>query len=171
MKKLCIAIGLLFISTAYALPVGNPSEASLFHREEICCDPTSPCDFFSFGVGFYGDYVFNRHMKTDQNKDIDTTKLFTNAGYLVINFYDRVDLFSSLGASRLSLNTSLGPFNSIDPHPLFEIESGTAFSYSLGCRATLFQYKCFSLGAMGQYFATRPDIKRMYIAAGAVTYP
>jgi hypothetical protein len=90
---------------------------------------------------------------------------------LVASFYERLDLFSSLGVSRLSLNTSLGAFNSADPHPLFEVESASAFSYSVGGRATLFQYRCFSLGILGQYFATKPNIKRLYIAAGAVSYP
>jgi hypothetical protein len=167
MKKLLIPCLALFMNTLSALPVGNPSEASLFH---YACNEPCPYSFLHYGVGFYGDYVFNRHLRTDPGRDVDTTKLVTNAGYLVLNFKERVDLFATLGASRISLNTSLVSFNSIDPFPLFEIESGTAFSYSIGGRATLFQYKCASLGIEGQYFSTKPDIKRVYIAAGAVSY-
>lgn len=179
MKKLYFGICLLLVNTAYALPVGNPSEASMFREYQcdtcdsdvFCEDDTSCCDFFHFGIGFYGDYVFNRYMRTVNNRDIDRTSIFTNAGYLVVNFFDRIDIFSSLGASRLSLNTSLGAFNDADPHPLFEVESGSSFSYSIGGRATLFECGCASLGVEGQYFATTPDIKRMYIASGAVVYP
>jgi Chlamydia major outer membrane protein len=167
MKKLSLASLALFMNTLCALPIGNPSEASIFHYEDT---ESCICPFLNFGVGFYGDYVFNRHMQTDEGRDVDTTKLFTNAGYLVLNFNERVDLFTALGASRLSLNTSLVAFNSADPFPLFELESGSAFSYSIGGRATLFKYKCASLGIEGQYFSTKPDIKRAYIAAGAVSY-
>jgi hypothetical protein len=109
-------------------------------------------------------------MQTDRGRSVDTTKLFTNAGYLVLNFKERVDLFATLGTSQISLNTSLVAFNDVDPFPLFEIESGSAFSYSLGGKATLLHYKCASLGIEGQYLSTKPNIKRAYIAAGAVSY-
>ncbi len=175
MKKLCFVVfSLLLINTADALPVGNPSEASLFAPfPGECCDDNASCfcDFLGFGVGFYGDYVFNRYMKTVHHKDIDRTTLVTNAGYLVLNICDLLDIFSSLGVSRLSLNTSLGAFNPDDIHPLFEVESGSAFSYSVGARATILEYKCASFGVEGQYFSTKPNIKRMYIASGAVVYP
>lgn len=170
MKYFFIVISIFLTNGIYALPVSNPSEASLFQCSKVCDEPCV-ADFLRFGMGFYGDYVFNRHMETVHGKEIDTTKLFTNAGYLVVNFCKRVEVFSTLGVSRLCLNTSLVAFNSVDPHPLFEIESGTAFSYSVGARATLFRYRCFSLGTEGQYFVTHPNIKRMYIAAGAVSYP
>ena len=171
MKKIYIAICLFFIHTAYALPVGNPSEASLYYNGETCCHFCFSGEYCSFGIGFDGDYVFNRHMRTVNHRVIDTTKISTNAAYLAVNLCERVDIFSSLGVSRLSLNTSLGAFNSVDPHPLFEVESGSEFSYRVGARATLWQCHCFSLGVMGQYFATEPNIKRLYIAAGAVSYP
>lgn len=171
MKKLSLALCLLCTHVGYALPVGNLPEASLFCNQMPRCNPTCFYDCFNFGVGFYGDYVFNQHLETVRNKDIDTTRIFTNAGYFSLSFCERVELFSTLGVSRLSLNTSLGAFSAADPHPLFEVESGSAFSYSVGGRATLFQCKCLSFGFMGQYFATSPNIKRLYIAAGAVSYP
>ena len=43
--------------------------------------------------------------------------------------------------------------------------------WSLGGRATLFQYQCLTLGLEGQYFATYPNVQRLYIAAGASSYP
>lgn len=168
MKKLLTAFFLLVISYIYGLPVNNPAGPSLFLD---LCDDNECCDLISFEAGYYGDYVFNRHMQTVHDRDIDTTQLFTNAAYFAVNFYEFIDVFATLGASRLALNTSLVAFNVVDPHPLFEVESETAFSYSIGARATLYEYGCASLGIMGQYFETRPRIKRMYIAAGAVSYP
>ncbi len=154
------------MSKVEALPVGNPGEASLFHNKtRVCALP-----FASYGIGFYGDYVFNRHMRTNPGKNVDWTKIFTNAGYLVLNFKERVDLFATLGTTRISLNTSLISFNNAGDTALFELESGTAFSWSVGGRATLWCYKRVSLGIEGQYFSTKPNIKRAYIAAGASAY-
>ena len=167
----CIVLFSLFVSTTYALPVGNPLEPCLYDCNFDCDDDKVVYSLFSYTVGFYGDYVFNRHMETVNNKNIDTTRLFTNAAYLGVNLCECIEVFTVLGVSRLSLNTSLGAFNPIDPHPLFEIESSSAFSYSVGARATLFEYRCAALGIEGQYFSTHPNIKRMYIAAGAVVYP
>jgi major outer membrane protein len=174
----CYLICFLFASTASALPVGNPSEINLFNSGASRCDGCTSIFCFSdnynclnFAVGFYGDYVFNRHMKTVTHKDVDTTRLFTNAGYLAVSLFDRMEFFTALGVTRLSLNTSLGAFNQIDPHPLFEVESQTAFSYNLGAHLLLLRYQCLTCGLEGQYFSTEPNIKRLYIAAGAVSYP
>lgn len=140
-------------------------------EEFECC--SSDNAFFNrrMTLGFYGDYVINRHLETVHDKDIDYTKLLTHAGIVAMNFCDRLAIFSTLGVTRLSLNTSLGAFNLDDTHPLFEIETLSSFSYSVGAKAKLWSYKKFSLGAVGQYFSTSPRIKRLYIASGASSYP
>ncbi len=168
MKKFSITLLFFLFSSVHALPVGNPAEASFFYFD--CCEEPPACSLFHLRVGFYGDYVFNRHMETDHGKDINTTELFTNAGYLAVIINERIEVFTSLGVSRLALNTNLGAFNAVDPHPLFEIESGSDFSYSAGGRITIFEYKCATFGIEGQYFATTPNIKRAYIASGAVIF-
>jgi major outer membrane protein len=170
MRNFFLIILLALKITAQGLPGGNPSEPNLF----ICapdCTLTTLCDCFVFGCGFYGDYVFDRHLRTVTGRDIDTTKLFTNAAYFSASFRERAEIFTALGVSRLSLNTSLAPFNAIDPHPLFEMETQSDFSYSMGARALLLRYRCLAIGLEGQYFSTEPNIKRLYIAAGAVSYP
>lgn len=168
-----IFFGLVFLSNAlYALPVGNPSEPNMFctRAEGVCC-PARLCEFWSLGLGYSGDYVFNRHLEVVHGKQVDTVKMFTNAAFLVINFYDRLDIFSRLGGTRLSLNTSFGAFNPADAPPLFELETRTAFSYSVGAKGILYQCGRFTLGAVAEYFSTKPFIFRMYIAAGDPTYP
>src|SRR5437660_1058012 len=122
MKKLVFSVlTILTCGAAYALPLGNPSEASLFLHGawwDDCgatsydpCDPCfSWCDALSFRIGFYGDYVFNRHLEvrrgTDEGARIDHTGLFTNAGYLAFNFMDRIDIFGTLGATSLDIRTN-----------------------------------------------------------------
>lgn len=172
MKNFAFLILFIFSSTLFALPVGNPSEPNMFNsRANGFCRPQSCFDNFGVGFGFSGDYVFNRHLEVVEGKQVDRVKMFTNAAYLVLNFFDRIDVFSTLGATRLSLNTSFGAFNPADAPPLFELETATAFSYSIGAKAIVYQCGRWTFGAVGQYFSTKPYIFRMYIAAGDPTYP
>ncbi|AQT77661.1 porin [Chlamydia gallinacea] len=138
MKKL-LKSALLFAvgSTAslQALPVGNPAEPSLLIDgtmwEGTSGDPCDPCatwcDAISIRAGFYGDYVFDRVLKTDTTKTVDDmapaptgqadpktaatrdnaaygkhihdAEWATNAAYLALNIWDRFDVFCTLGAS------------------------------------------------------------------------
>ena len=171
MKKFCALILLILTSQAHALPVGNPSEPSYFYQEaqRRGCNGY---DCFNFGIGFYGDYVYNRHMESSIGRDVDTVRLFTNAGYVDFIFNECYELFATFGVTRLSMNTSLAAFTLSDNiHPLFEFESESSFSASVGGRAVLWECGSATLAVEGQYFATRPDTKRLYIAAGASSYP
>lgn len=168
MKKLSVTLlTLLSCGAVYALPVGNPSEGSLFLSgiclEPSCCEPCDPCftwfNAMSLRIGFAGDYVFNRHLEVGHHGggDIDNTTLNSNSAYLALNFCDRFDIFSRLGASRLHIKTdatSWGALSSLESELGFE----TYFSWSLGGRISLWQWNCFTLGIEGEYFQTRPDI-------------
>jgi len=173
MKKLVnTAICVLCCSTIYALPVGNPSEASLYPDSLFTCrsycDPCDPCsywfDCWSLRTGFYGDYVFNRNLAIDGEglgigKTMRQTEIYTNAGYLALNIADKLDIFGTLGASTITLTSSevswvLARDGNSEGHFNWE----TAFSWSAGARGTLFSLGCFSLGVEGQYFQTNPDL-------------
>ena len=170
MKKLSI-LALVFLSmttAAFALPVGNPAEASLF-CEKRCCVCCS--DEFSVRVGFYGDYVFNRNWKTSSDRKVDYSQITTNAGYFALNYCNIAEVFTTLGATKLSFNTSLGPFNSGNTGPRFDFESSSAFSWSVGGRATLYEYKCASLGIVGQYFSSRTIPKVLFVRTNVDDYP
>jgi len=179
---------LLTCGAAYALPVGNPSEASLFLHGawwDNCgasCDPCDPCfswcDAWSFRLGYYGDFVFNRHLqlKGDDNDgaDIDKTTISTNAGYLALNICDRVDVFGTLGATTIHLLSNA--WNLAGTGPL--TPPGTAvgfesdFSWSVGARGTLWDCDCFAVGLEGQYFQTNPNLDYVLdYATGTQLYP
>lgn len=182
MKKLLLTtLTLLTCGAAYALPVGNPSDASLLCDgliwEGHCADPCDPClgwcDALSFRFGFYGDYVFNRHMEVDggsDDSDIEHTEMYTNAGYLAFNIWDRFELFATLGTTDFFINTNASAFEGIAGNRI-EIETQTAFSWSLGARATIWECGCTSLGMEGQYFRTSPDLQRVTVAAATSVYP
>lgn len=185
MKKLFVTmLSILACGAAYALPVGNPSEASLLcdglFWEGFCGDPCDPCmswsDAWSVRVGFYGDYVYNRHLRVNDspNRDvIEHSRLNTNAGIITLNFWDRFDVFATLGASDFSLDTNAVSFQ-VTPVVLnrrVEIETQTSFSWSVGGRATLWECGCTTLGIEGQYFSFRPRVERVSIGADNSVYP
>lgn len=182
MKKIMIvALSILTQSALTALPVGNPSAASALCDgllwEGHCGNPCDPCmswcNAISFRLGFYGDYVFNRHLEIDRNEDnsdLDQTEIYTNAGMLVVNFWDRVDLFGVVGASNLSLQSNASAFTGTIGD-IFELETDTNFSWSAGARATIWECGCTSLGVEAQYFYMNPDVKRISQAATDSIYP
>lgn len=178
MKRLVVTmLTVLTCGAAYALPVGNPSEASLLCDgliwEGHCGDPCDPCltwcDAFSFRVGFYGDYVFNRHLKVrndllipgNNGRKIEHAEIYTNAGYIAANLWDRIDVFTTLGATNAYLRTNDVIFNPATRNGVLEVETTTSFSWSVGGRATLWECGCTSLGIEGQYFRTKPRIRRI----------
>jgi major outer membrane protein len=176
MKKLVLAtLSILTCGAAYALPVGNPAEASLLSDglfwEGYCGDPCDPCsswcDAWSIRVGFYGDYVFNRHIEVDDSDgaDVDHAEIYTNAGYLAFNLWDRLDIFATLGATNAFTETNLlGAFR-------LEIETETHFSWSIGARATIWECGCTAIGIEGQYFRFNPDIRRITVGSLVSVYP
>ena len=171
---------ILTTGTAYALPLSNPAESTLFTDGIFCkslggCDMRDPCFSFwqawSVRVGFYGDYVFNRHMTvaTAGHPNIDCTQVFTNAGYLVFNICNRVDLFATLGATNIQFHNSLKAFpnngaTQIDREQNIAVFFDPAFSWSIGGRANILHIGCFSVGVEGQYFRTNPDYN--YVLSG-----
>jgi major outer membrane protein len=183
MKKLYVTLlTVLACGAAYALPVGNPSDASLLCDgllwEGHCGDPCDPClswcDAFSIRVGFYGDYVFDRNLEIDTNeseKDIERTRLNTNAGLIVANFWDRFDVFTVLGATNLFIETNAQAFSSPFAGTRFEIETNSSFCWSLGARGTIWECGCTTLGAEFQYFYARPEVNRVSIGATDSIYP
>ena len=179
MRKIQIVVlYLLSLNVLSALPIGNPSDPVLFSDKSACCIPQEHdpcfnwCEAFSLRLGFYGDYVYNRHMAVDtssDNSDISDTMLFTNAGSLVLNVYDKLDIFATLGASHISLTADGGAFS--NNTTMVELDFQTAWSWSIGARASLCRCGCFNWGIEGQYFNTNPNLNNMIrYATGSERY-
>lgn len=162
MRKL---LPIFLSSTLFALPMGNPATASLIDDE----------GFFSWDAGFYGSYVFNRHMYTVQGGNtIQTFHLNTNAGMLTANIWNRADIFATFGASNLGFYTNADKLRPADyslkgqPGQLY---TNDAFSWSIGGNATLFNWTRYTLGFEGQYFRTKPKIQRVLQELGRTANP
>lgn len=176
-----------FSQIGYALPVGNPSEATLLYDGvfwegsncidfcEYFCDPCAIwSDIISVRMGYYGDFVLNRNMRIDEDNNddiIEHTKLCTNAGYLVLNFCDRLDIFGTLGVTNFCLNTNAFSFGSLFEGSRLTIESRSHFSWSLGGRFTLVDCGCTTLGFEGQYFEMHPHVKSITRSDSVSLYP
>ncbi len=184
MKKLFVTmLTILTSGAAFALPLGNPSDASLL-CDGICweghcgdmCDPCLTwCDAFSVRIGFYGDYVFNRNLEIDNadKKDIDHSAFFTNAAFIAGNFWDRFDVFATFGTTKIYLNGNQRIFangGGTIGAVVFDIEGETDFSWSAGLRGTLWECGCTTVGAEFQYLQTRPHLRRVN-NNGTLIYP
>jgi len=175
-----IALILLSCKSAFALPVGNPAEASLLTwgviNPSYACRNTNPCCFWfdnwALKIGYYGDFVFNRHLKVrgdplGQGEDIQKTQIFTNAGYLALNLCNKVDIFGTLGASRIMIRTNEASWF-LSGAAEGRLEWDSNFSWSAGARGTLYRANGFFFGVEGQYFQTNPNLKDYVSYAGGL---
>lgn len=174
MKKLwTFFLTLAIPASVCALPLGNPWEASLM-RDGVCieghcadfCDPVCMPDAWSVRIGFAADFVYDRNLELDRSNDhatIHNAEITTTAAIIALNFYDRVDIFGTLGASTLFITANQGMFSSpFSGNGPFAIDVETDFSWSIGARGTLLQCGCLGLGIEGQYFETRPNLNSTY---------
>jgi major outer membrane protein len=170
MKRVWISI-LTFMTSSglHALPVGNPWEASLqsvgVFWAGSCQETgatTSLSDAWSFRLGFYGDFVFDRHMQVD-NKDsnahLHKTTIATQAAYWAFNMWNRFDLFGTLGTTHIRLESPHSTFsNGTIPNTYALLDTDTSFSWSMGARGTLWECGCLGVGGAIQYLSARPPI-------------
>jgi major outer membrane protein len=171
MKKLFVT-ALIFLScgSAYALPVGNLADPSLLTWGILSpaynCRGCNPCcfwfDYWALKVGYYGDFVFNRNLKIqgeglDQGENIQRTTLFTNAGYLALNLCNKVDIFGTLGASKITITTNETSWF-LAGAAEGRLQWDNTFSWSAGAKGTIFQKSGFFLGVEGQYFQSCPEL-------------
>ena len=233
LKSVLVFAALGSASSLQALPVGNPAEPSLMIDgilwEGFGGDPYDPCttwcDAISLRLGYYGDYVFDRVLKTDVNKEFEmgaapTTadnsdavtaptqlktranpaygkhfqdaEMFTNAAFMALNIWDRFDVFCTLGATNGYLKGNSASFNLVglfgDPtqvnnvataktipnvslsQAVVELYTDTAFAWSVGARAALWECGCATLGASFQYAQSKPKVEELNVLCNAAEF-
>ncbi len=230
LKSVLVFAALGSASSLQALPVGNPAEPSLMIDGILWegfggdpCDPcTTWCDAVSLRLGYYGDYVFDRVLKTDVAKmfemgaaptkadgalDADPTQsteranpaygkhfqdaeMFTNAAFMALNIWDRFDVFCTLGATNGYLKGNSASFNLVGLFGAFkqdkvdeaalpnvslaqsvvELYTDTAFAWSVGARAALWECGCATLGASFQYAQSKPKVEELNVLCNAAQF-
>lgn len=156
---------IILSSVGWALPIGNPAEATLYQKgvffDPCSVNPCNPLFMFVGGldvrVGYYGDFTWNRKVEEilfgDAENAYAKTQMQTNAAYTVINIYNWMDVFATFGVSSIQVLRTAKETNTrgiafFSP----------AFSWSVGTHATLYRNGPLYLGGMGQYFRTQPDL-------------
>lgn len=156
-----------FGSSLSALPLGNPMDPSLYTQGWVDCSNWffSDSNPFSARLGYYADHVFNRKLEVERpgHPDVHRSILNTNAAYLALNWCDRIELFTALGASKICIDTHSSAYITFirlpqDKNIEFQIETDTGFSWTLGARCTLFSFRNFCFGLEGAYFSTHPSL-------------
>ncbi|MCH9608872.1 MAG: Major outer membrane porin [Chlamydiales bacterium] len=145
---------LFFLPSLIALPLGNPSDPS-HYKEGV-----SP---LSIRMGFYGSYTYDLDLQVNQSDDpsvIHQSEMLTNAGLITLNFRNRLDLFATLGVSKLTLNLNSKVLKN-SSNLVCILQSASAFSYSVGLRGTIWEWGSFNLGAEGEYAYTCPRLNRL----------
>ena len=230
LKSVLVFAALGSASSLQALPVGNPAEPSLMIDGILWegfggdpCDPcTTWCDAVSLRLGYYGDYVFDRVLKTDVAKEFSmgaapttadsgdavTTKpttptsranpaygkhfqdaeMFTNAAFMALNIWDRFDVFCTLGATNGYLKGNSAAFNLVGlfgakettldtvlpnvslSQSVVELYTDTAFAWSVGARAALWECGCATLGASFQYAQSKPKVEELNVLCNAAEF-
>ncbi|CCP58260.1 hypothetical protein [Chlamydia trachomatis] len=231
LKSVLVFAALSSASSLQALPVGNPAEPSLMIDGILWegfggdpCDPcTTWCDAISMRMGYYGDFVFDRVLKTDVNKEFEmgealagasgnTTstlsklvertnpaygkhmqdaEMFTNAACMALNIWDRFDVFCTLGATSGYLRGNSASFNLVGlfgdsenatqpaatsipnvqlNQSVVELYTDTAFAWSVGARAALWECGCATLGASFQYAQSKPKVEELNVLCNAAQF-
>lgn len=95
MKKLVMLLsGVMMGSSIFAAPVLNPADPALNTNGLFYCCADS-C--WSLRAGFRGDYVFNRGLENPA-QPIDRYSLYSNAGVLTLNLWERIDIYGLVGS-------------------------------------------------------------------------
>ncbi len=169
-------LALLFCPALLALPVSNPANPALYNNGLICSDP---CNLFSWreaiGVrfGFYGDYVYERHMEVEEGQrrfgDVNHVGLFTNAGTVVFNTCRNLEAYGIIGVTNAEIFMDGGLYS--NDTTMIQLEISPTLSWGVGARGILWDYRHFRLGAEAQFQFMKPNFENMIrYASGDVTY-
>ncbi len=192
---------------------GSYTSIRLFCKKSLTSKPT-----LSLRAGFFGDYVFNRLLKTDVpntffmskqasdaasssftgedlpnialHKNMTQSELYTNAGYLALNIWDRFDVFCTLGTTNAYIKGSSAAFNLVGllgandadslgsnavpnasvGNAFVELYTDAEFSWSVGARGALWECGCATLGAEFQYAQAKPEISQINVVSNVAQF-
>ena len=136
-----------------ALYVGNPAlpeilqEGLFFSNENAVAIKTA----------YQRDWVFNMNMKavSHVSGSIDDFKNFSDQGVLLVNIFNHISLYGSLGAMRLY--TSHIPMTTIQN--IYQTDN--QLTWGLGCRAFFVSWHNIMFGFDAKYQKANPSIKWM----------
>ncbi len=122
------------------------------------------------------------------HKNMTQSELYTNAGYLALNIWDRFDVFCTLGTTNAYIKGSSNAFNLIGligksaalatgdrpnasiGNAFVELYTDAEFSWSIGARGALWECGCATLGAEFQYAQAKPEISQINVVSNVAQF-
>ncbi len=121
------------------------------------------------------------------------SELYTNAGYLALNIWDRFDVFCTLGTTNAYIKGSSAAFNLVGllgvtdaegsatnvgkatpnvsiGNAFVELYTDAEFSWSIGARGALWECGCATLGAEFQYAQAKPEISQINVVSNVAQF-
>lgn len=153
MKRIIFSIGIMVFTTLKAAPVGNSASCGII-KEGLYFSNAS---WYNARVGYEGDFIVDRRLKSENDGNIDNFKQCLNSGSLTINILNRLDIFGILGQARLKTNWIIE--EGVDSFSYIEIETKFGNAWSLGSRAIFFEWGDILLSFGGRYSYTNPRMR------------
>ncbi len=125
------------------------------------------------------------------HKNMTQSELYTNAGYLALNIWDRFDVFCTLGTTNAYIKGSSAAFNLVGflgntdaitsaaataapnasiGNAFVELYTDAEFSWSVGARGALWECGCATLGAEFQYAQAKPEISQINVVSNVAQF-
>jgi len=136
---------LLLPSALFALYLGSPAEPQMIDAGFFIAEDSA----FSLKMGYEGDWVYNRKLKT-MKREIDRFEILMNQGVMALGFLDRIEVYGSAG----SFNAQFHNRSHSEAH---EYDTHGSLTYGGGMRILLMQWKntIFGVDGKGQFASPR----------------
>ncbi len=152
MKLIGVFILLCSSIKGFALYMGNPAEPEIIEKGMFI-----PQDaVISVKIGYQGDFIFDRRLRAYDGVQgrMDRFNVHSDQGVLTLSFFDRLDIYGSVGALETNFSHRPKP-----GHQRREYESGSQMTWGVGGRAILFKWGNTDVGMQGGFQWANPHIK------------
>lgn len=154
-------LALVLVQSAFAAPVGNPAVPRTVEKGFVFSGK-----WFSFRLGYEGDFVSNRRLKEKRASRIEDFSQDCNSGFLVINLLNRLDLYGIIGQARYKSEWIIQP--SATSFTRVEMETSYRWRWDVGVNAIFFEWGDVTFALGGRYAKT--DLSLLWLSLDAETY-
>ncbi len=164
MKKY-LQLALLFASSLFAAPIGNPAAPEWIKKGFFISE-----DWWgSVRIGYEGDFVSDAKLEqyAEGYGRVDSYGQETNSGVVTFNILNRVDLFAVFGSSRV--NSDWRFVDAAQNVHRIELETNYDFLWGLGVRGILYEEEevCLTMGGRYEESSALPS----YLTSDGVPQP
>lgn len=157
-------MALLFVGTGlflFSAPVENPAVPRSVETGFLFSGK-----WFSFRLGYEGDFVSNRRLKDTAGPRIEDFSQNCNSGFLVLNLLNRLDLYGLFGQAAYKSDWIL----TVSATDFARIEMETSYKdrWGLGFNAIFLEWGDVTLAVGGRYAKTDPQM--LWLSKDAITY-